>query len=492
MKYIDDFLNGITMYRLLLYYLIILAAIGGVFSAMGILRFGLINYFLTAALIVAVSYISNKVFSYVYEAPTNVESVYITALILILIVPPIAQFHDFIAVGWVATLATASKYILAIGKKHIFNPAAIAVLLTAVAIDYSPVWWVGSASMLPFVIIGGLLIARKIKRFDLVLSFVAVALVTISAASVARGSELIATLAHSINDTPLIFFATVMLTEPLTTPPVRNLRIIYGSIVGFLFAPQLHLGSLYTTPEMALVIGNIFSFIVSPKQKLMLTLKEKVQLAPNIFDFVFTPNITPAFAPGQYMEWTLPHENTDSRGNRRYFTLASSPTEKDIRIGVKFNNPSSSYKKSLLDLDNRTIVASQIAGDFTLEPNSTEKLVFIAGGIGITPYRSITKYLVDKGQKRDIVLFYAAATAADFVYKDVFTEAAQKIGLRTVYVASETQGHITEDMIKKEVPDYKDRMFYLSGPHGMIEAFEHTLSKMGVRKIKTDFFPGYA
>jgi ferredoxin-NADP reductase len=54
-------------------------------------------------------------------------------------------------------------------------------------------------------------------------------------------------------------------------------------------------------------------------------------------------------------------------------------------------------------------------------------------------------------------------------------------------------GFVNEEMIKKEVPDYADRMFYISGPHVMITAFETTLSKMGVKSsnIKTDFFPGF-
>ena len=182
--------------------------------------------------------------------------------------------------------------------------------------------------MLPIVAIGGFLVVRKIKRWDLVLVFWR-HLLFLSDRQVGR----------TIIDTPLIFFAEIMITEPLTTPPTRNLRIIYGALVGFLFAPQIHLGSIYTTPEIALIIGNIFSYIVSPKYKLILTLKEKIRLSPDIYDFIFTPDSQINFTPGQYMEWTFAHPKPDDRGNRRYLSLASSPTEREINIGIKIGSP---------------------------------------------------------------------------------------------------------------------------------------------------------
>ena len=82
------------------------------------------------------------------------------------------------------------------------------------------------------------------------------------------------------------------------------------------------------TPEIALVLGNIFSYIVSPKIKAMLTLVGRVKQTPNTYDFIFESDKKFSFLPGQYLEWTLGHDNTDDRGNRRYFTIASSPTEK--------------------------------------------------------------------------------------------------------------------------------------------------------------------
>ncbi len=302
----------------------------------------------------------------------------------------------------------------------------------------------------------------------------------------------------------MLFFDFVMLPEPLTTPPTKLTQSIYGAIVGFLFIPQMHVGSLYSTPELDLVSGNIFSYLVSYKAKLMLTLQEKILVAPDIYDFIFGTNKKMAYSPGQYMEWTISHSHADDRGNRRYFTLASSPTEDKVRIGIKFYTNSSSFKKRLFTMEKEEkIVASQPAGDFTIPQNNNEKVVFIAGGIGVTPFRSMIKYFIDTNQKKDIVLIYASSSPDDFVYKNVFDEAYSKFGLKTVYVITNPQnsppdwqgrvGYITAQMIQEEIPDFGERIFYISGPNIMIESYKKMLKSLRVQnnKIITDYFPGF-
>ena len=79
------------------------------------------------------------------------------------------------------------------------------------------------------------------------------------------------------------------------------------------------------------------------------------------------------------------------------------------------------------------IMAGQLAGDFTLPRDKKKKLVFIAGGIGVTPFRSMVKYLSDRGEKRSVVLLYSNRTTAEIAYRDIFDEAARTIGLKTIY-----------------------------------------------------------
>jgi ferredoxin-NADP reductase len=302
---------------------------------------------------------------------------------------------------------------------------------------------------------------------------------------------------------PLLFFAFILLTEPLTTPPTRKSRIYYGAIVGFFFTPLFHIGTLYTTPELALLIGNVFSYLVSPKNNLILKLKGKTQIGPDTYEFVFAAPRKFVFAPGQYMEWTLSHNGPDSRGNRRYFTLASAPTERDLKLGVKFSNKSSTFKKAMLSMDSEhEIVASQLAGDFVLPANPRQKCIFIAGGIGITPFRSMIKYLLETHQRRSIILFYSNRTVDDIVYKDIFDRAEKELGIKTIYTVTDTRnvppnwagqvGRITPQWIKKFVPGYKNYIFYISGSISMINTFKDTLRLLGIKdsQIKTDYFSG--
>jgi len=508
LNFVDNQLNRVTMYRLVLYYLILLLGAAVLMSFAGILAYDPISMLFTIGLLLAACVFVNWVFATTYGVPANSESAYISALILALIITPITTIKsptDIWFLGWAAVLAMASKYIVAINKKHLFNPIAFAVALTYFTTNQSASWWVGDARMLPFVLVGGLLVVRKIGRTDLVISFFTTVFVTMLLFSLFDNADLGSAIQKTLLYSPLLFFAFIILTEPLSTPPTRGLRIAYGAITGLLFTPQFHLGSFYVTPELAILLGNIFSYIVSPKTRLVLRLKEKVRLGPDIYDFVFAPNRKFAYTPGQYMEWTLGHNNVDSRGNRRYFTLASSPSEHHLRLGVKFYKNSSTFKKAMLSMEKgQEITAAQLDGEFVLPKNPRQKCVFIAGGIGITPFRSMIKYLLDARQRRSITIFYANKTVDEIVYKDVFDRAEQELGIKTIYTVTDTNnlpaswagqvGRISPQLIRATVPQYKEYVFYISGSREMVDSFKAILKGLGVSKsqIKTDYFPGLA
>lgn len=500
---IDSFLNKITMYRLVLYYLAVLWIAAAFFSFFGLLPFDAANLAFSTLLIFAVCWLTNTVFGKGFGATTNVESVYITAFILALIIAPVSP-ANYSGVGFLifaSAWAMASKFIFALDKKHLFNPAAFGVALSALVLGQSATWWVGgNVPLLPFVIIGGVLVVRKIRRADLVLSFSIVALLTIA---LTTNGDPLSALTQTFLETSFFFLAFVMLTEPLTMPPSRLLRVAYGAIVGVLFAPNIHIGTFYFTPELALLIGNIFVYAVSPKGRFMMKLIQKNKIADATYELVLAPDRPFTFRPGQYLEWTLGHTYADNRGNRRFFTIASSPTEEYVRLGVKFYEPESTFKRELLALPvNGTLSASSLSGDFVLPRDPKKKLVFIAGGIGVTPFRSMVQYLIDTKDARAITLLYSNKTASEIAYQGTFDRAAEIIGMKTVYaltnesapVPGTYSGMIDRALILREVPDYKERTFYISGPHGMVTAFKKTLGEMGVPfyRIKTDYFPGFA
>jgi glycine betaine catabolism B len=505
LKYIDNFLNKTTMYKVVLYYLVVLWVIALVFSFFGILSYTPVSMLISLAILLAISYSTNYIFSYVFKVPTNLESIYISVFILALIITPALTPNEYIFLGWAGILAMSSKYIFAIKHKHIFNPVGFAVAVTAFFIYQSASWWIGTLVMTPFVLIGGLMIVRKIRRTDLALSFFVVALVSILTFSLLKGGNMYITLSKALFYSPLLFFTFIMITEPLTTPSSRILRILYGILVGFLFAPQMHIGRLYSTPELSLLAGNIFSYLVSSKKRLILKFKYAKQLTSDTSEFVFGSDMPIQFKSGQYLEWTLGHNKVDLRGNRRYFTIASSPTEKDIFLGVKFYEKPSSFKMALAKMNKGDLmIASQLSGDFVLPRNKEKKLVFIAGGIGITPFRSMIKYLIDTKEKRNIVLIYANKTEEDIAYKDILDLATKAFDLKVIYVISGLRnktrqwtgriGYIDEKMIQGEIKDFSERIFFISGPSSMVSDVKQTIKNMGVSSghIKTDFFPGFA
>lgn len=505
-KAIDELLNKITMYHLLFYYLIFLEAAAVGLSFLGILRYDPLAVLFDGLFLFGACIAINKVFSFIFKAPSNRDSSYITALILALIISPTSTPRGFLFLAIAALLATASKYLLTFNKRHIFNPAAIAVVLTSLTAGDSASWWVGSTAMLPFVLLGGILVIRKVRTTRLVLTFLVTTLAATAFYSWLEGDDVIVSLQKIMLSSALFFFATVMLCEPLTSPGTKGKQTLYGMLVGLLFPPQVHIASLYATPELALVIGNIFTFLAGPHFRVFPRFAQKIEIAPHTYDFVFETDKPLHFTAGQYVEWTMPHQPQDLRGTRRFFTIASSPTEQQVRLGIKFYDHGSTFKQALLGMTDKTPIAgTRLGGDFVLPRDPARKIVFIAGGIGVTPYRSMIKYLIDTKEQRDITLLYAANTTADFTYTDIFETARRQLSIKTLYIATDatnaktpleftTQGTVSAELIRQHVPDYKERLFYISGPHGMVVAIESQLRALDIPpwQIKKDLFMGYA
>jgi ferredoxin-NADP reductase/Na+-translocating ferredoxin:NAD+ oxidoreductase RnfD subunit len=504
MNFIDSRLDRITMYRLLLYYLIGLLGAAMLLSALGYLSFNPLAIAISAAYLTGISVVSNRIFAAVFHVPSNPESSLITALILALIITPPTSAPSFVFLTAAAGLAIASKYILAIRGRHIFNPAAIAVALTAIAAGESASWWVGSAVLAPAVIIGGVLLVRKIRRGQMVAIFLLSAVATTAIFAIMGHASLVGAIQKTFLQSSLLFLAFVMLTEPLTSPGQASQQRWYAMLAGVLFPPQIHLLGLYSTPELVLVVSNIYAYIVNPKVKLLPKLLQKVSWGPNTADFVFALDQPISYLPGQYMEFTLPHQKPDERGSRRYFTLASSPTENTLRLGVKFYPEGSTFKQALKSMTATTpFAAAQLGGDFVLPDDPNRKLAFIAGGIGITPFRSMIKYLVDTNDHRSVTLLYSERDANALAYGDVFEDAQTKLQTKIVYTLTGANttvptgmfaGSITTELIQSEIPDFSERLFYISGPHSMVTAIRAALKSIGVpeHNIRIDFFPGYA
>lgn len=234
-----------------------------------------------------------------------------------------------------------------------------------------------------------------------------------------------------------------------------------------------------------------------------LILANKTKITSNIYKFGFKKPEGFIYRAGQFFRLTINQENPDDRGIDRWFTISSSPTEKNLAITTRIIDQSSTFKKSLLNLKlGSSIKATQPEGDFLLPKNPTS-LLWIAGGIGITPFRSQIKYLLDKNiNDYDIVLVYSNKTLADTAFKKILKKADLKLkNFKLVITLTEDSGPtwngerglIDWEMIERNASDVGSRKIYISGPKPMVEAYRQMLIERNLseRQIALDRFPGY-
>jgi ferredoxin-NADP reductase len=501
MNPIDRFLNNLTMYRLVVYVLGAYVGLGIIVAFTGRVSSSPTSLVMSLALVLIPAYLVDRGFGRLFKVPTNMESALITSLILFLIVQPADSLAGGLALALAGAASSASKFLLAWNGKHIFNPAAFGAALLSLTGLQATTWWIGSSAFWPFTLLLGLVVARKIRRFPLVIVFGVVS-VAFQAILFLHGHEALSTnMKHALLASPLIFLGTIMLTEPATMPPRRGLQVIFGAMVAIFYIGAWRVGPLEIYPEVALLLGNIFAYAVSPKFRIRLELTEIQRLSTHVANYVFIPERHFDFLPGQYMEWTLAGVPYDSRGNRRTFTIASSPTEPTVQLGMKYYEPASMYKAVFEKLRPGDIIyGGQLAGNFTLKGTESKKLAFLAGGIGITPFRSMVKYLVDTDQHADIVLVYEVSDPREFAYTREL-QAARRAGVKLIPIvtnpahpaSSTINAKVSAELLAQLIPDYEERLFYISGPSSMVDHHKHYLHQLGVydHRIKTDHFSGY-
>ena len=222
-----------------------------------------------------------------------------------------------------------------------------------------------------------------------------------------------------------------------------------------------------------------------------LTLRTTKQETSDTISFIFTPERPLRWKAGQYLHYTLDHPKPDDRGVKRYFSIASAPHEEHVMLTTRFAPKGSSFKQALKKFQPGDVIeAREKGGDFVLD-HRRKIFVFIAGGIGITPFRAILLDLDRHRKPLNIQLLYASRND-DFPYrKELETLKKGHPEFRIDYVASPNR--LDEKTIAQLVPDLEKPAFYVSGPEPMVESLDKILKKLGVSKkrVKNDFFPGY-
>lgn len=236
-----------------------------------------------------------------------------------------------------------------------------------------------------------------------------------------------------------------------------------------------------------------------------LKLIHKEKISKDSWELIFEKPEGFIYEPGQFLEIILNHENSDDRGVKRWFTMSSSPTEGDLMIATRYVDKHSSFKEALLNLETGdTIEAKGPMGSFIMPTDMGRKLIWIAGGIGITPFRSQMKFILDNQEQRDITLIYSNRTIEDVCFNEIWKEAETQLENFhfTQTLVDEVpsnwtgeRGVIDEAMLKRVLNNYdlKKCEFFVSGPEPMVEAFKPMLNSFGINddSIHQDWFPNY-
>ncbi|HSW92349.1 MAG TPA: FAD-dependent oxidoreductase [Patescibacteria group bacterium] len=221
-----------------------------------------------------------------------------------------------------------------------------------------------------------------------------------------------------------------------------------------------------------------------------LTLFEKEHLVDNVWAFRFKSSEPLTWVAGQYVRVELPHESPDEEGARRWFTNSAAPYEGILQITTRVTD--STFKQALFQLELGSTNVQLIEapeGDFILQ-NSELPIVFVAGGIGVTPFRSIIKQRIHDAQPVNVSLVYGSRTP-EVPFKNELTEwMAADPTLKVHYVSGNP---LTAESIDREIPTLNTSLVYLSGPEPMVEALGDDLKSHGLpeAQLKQDFFPNY-
>ena len=208
------------------------------------------------------------------------------------------------------------------------------------------------------------------------------------------------------------------------------------------------------------------------------------------------------FTAGQAGDFTLPNPlETDAEGNVRSFTLASAPFEEDLMIATRMRD--TAFKRSLKTVPLGTELTLEAPwGELILHDDARIPAVFLTGGIGITPVRSMVLQATHDHLPHKLTLFYANHRPEDAAFLDELTSAANPnftlVATMSNMEKSAAQwngetGHVSKAMLTKYIADLTLPIYYISGPPDMIAAMQKTLSDAGVKttNIRVEEFSGY-
>lgn len=205
-------------------------------------------------------------------------------------------------------------------------------------------------------------------------------------------------------------------------------------------------------------------------------------IAGNIHELHFKKPANFSYIAGQFIELQVPHDNADDRGEKRWFTLSSSPNEDHLAITTRQSDNPSSFKRALFNLTpGKDVIINEPLGDFVLPRNAHKDLLFVAIGIGVTPFRSMCVSLIDAAP-RHISMMYAD-TSQHFAYADI---------LKNTCNLTKTSEKISPNHIIAAAQELNDPLIYISGPEKAVEILYRALREEFTQsQLICDYFHNY-
>jgi len=239
-----------------------------------------------------------------------------------------------------------------------------------------------------------------------------------------------------------------------------------------------------------------------PTYKIRLTRRE--QVAEGTAAFVFEKPEGFQFKAGQFLRLTLidPPE-TDAEGDSRTFSIASAPHESDLMIATRMRDTAFKRVIKAMQLGSELEVKGPF-GRMTLHDDPARPAVFLTGGIGITPFRSIALEAAHAGLAHQLLLFYSNRRPEDAAFLDELA-GLERTNPNYRFIATMTSaagskrpwtgetGYINAEMLSRFIDDLKAPVYYVAGPEGLVGAIRKTLGDAGVTEqdILAEEFSGY-
>lgn len=504
---IDTAVGRVPMVRLVLVCLVVIAVVAVAAAALRVLQLPVGALLAVAVVAVAATWGSSRLLAAATRSRAQDGSALVTGLILFLVLYPSAAPLDLLLVAVAGVAASASKYLLRVGGRHVLNPAAVGLLVVGLTGLTGSAWWVGTPVLLPLVLVSAALIAVRMRLVAPVAVLVVGGAVVQAAALVATGSTPEAAVGY-VASTPLLFLAAFMFTEPVTLPPRTWQRIAEAAVVALLLAlpavAPFALGTLRPTPELALLVGNVLAIAVARPAAAGLRLVGSRRLTPTAVEYRFRPERPLPHRAGQYLELHLPHRGADRRGVRRSLTIVSPPASGEVAVAVRMREAGSTFKRALDELPvGGRARAVTVTGGFTLPADRSVPLLLVASGIGITPFvsqlRQDAAEVAAGARPRDLLLVDRVPAADDVPY----LQELAATGVRVLVVCPDPEAlpplpdhwhraaQLDVDTLRSVLPAAPGRVGYVSGSARFIAEARRVLRAAGVRRVRTDALAGY-